>query len=74
MSMWKEVITMQSDYKFVEFEKYCHLCKYDELEETEMPCYNCLNHAINLYSHKPINFKERRDVRNANSKKHNRAN
>lgn len=47
-----------SERKFVEFEKYCKDCKFKDLEETEEPCCDCLAEPVNLYSHKPVKWKE----------------
>lgn len=49
---------MQTETKFVDFDKYCTLCKYSTTEETEDPCNECLTNPSNIDSHKPINFKE----------------
>lgn len=47
------------DYKEVYFHKYCKTCKYEKIPEYEMPCNECLEYSSNLYSHKPINWKEK---------------
>lgn len=44
--------------KIVEFVEYCPKCEYINVEATEDPCNECLNHPVNEDSHKPINFKE----------------
>ena len=49
---------MDNDYKEVYFDKYCETCEYKDAPETEDPCARCLDNPINLYSHKPINYKE----------------
>ena len=46
-------------YKEVYFDKYCPSCKYLEQDAMEDPCFECLYHPINLYSHKPINWTEK---------------
>lgn len=43
--------------KEVYFDKYCEKCKYKDLKEAKDPCHECLSNPVNLYSHKPINFK-----------------
>lgn len=43
--------------KEVYFDKYCEKCKYKDLKEVKDPCHECLSNPVNLYSHKPINFK-----------------
>lgn len=47
--------------KIVDFEKYCKLCKYYELTESEDPCWDCLETPANYESHKPIKFVEAKD-------------
>lgn len=46
------------DYKEVYFHKYCPKCKYKDVEEIKDPCNECLGEPYNLYSHKPVKFKE----------------
>lgn len=48
---------MDENYKEVYFGQYCHLCQFEELDEKEDPCRECLNNPVNLYSHKPVMFK-----------------
>ena len=43
--------------KEVYFDKYCSHCEYKDLKEYKDPCHECLSNPVNLYSHKPINFK-----------------
>lgn len=51
---------MENDsYKFVEFDKYCPICRYEKLKEDDDPCYECLANTINLYSCKPVNYIEK---------------
>lgn len=45
-------------YKEVYFDKYCNICKNKNVKESKDPCNECLSNPINLYSHKPINYKE----------------
>lgn len=45
--------------KIVEFDKHCKNCVYKDLPETKDPCYECLTEPVNVYSHRPIKFKER---------------
>jgi hypothetical protein len=42
--------------KIVEFDKYCKICKYKDLPETEDPCWDCLEDPVNVYSHRPTGF------------------
>ena len=47
---------MDDFYKEVDFYNYCRVCKHWGLEESEQPCFECLDHSLNLYSHKPIKW------------------
>ena len=47
-------MSIQDDYLFVRFDKYCKTCKHEKLEENEPPCDECLEHPVNLHSHKPV--------------------
>ena len=46
-------------YKEVNFEKYCKRCKHEKTNEVKDPCDECLGVPMNLYSEKPVNFKEK---------------
>jgi hypothetical protein len=48
-----------SEDKEVYFDRYCPKCEYGNLPGKQDPCNECLDNPINLYSHKPINFKEK---------------
>jgi hypothetical protein len=50
---------MDEMYKEVYFEDYCKTCRYEDLPETQDPCDECLLCPMNLYSHKPVNWKEK---------------
>lgn len=50
---------MEYIYKEVHFDQYCKTCKYENTPESEDPCDECLMHGSNLYSHKPVNWKEK---------------
>jgi len=46
--------------KFVEFDKYCNKCvNMDEPESFEV-CDECLSVPAKEFSHKPINYKEKK--------------
>ena len=49
---------MRDGYKEVYFDQYCSTCKNKNVKEFKDPCNECLSNPINLYSHKPINYKE----------------
>lgn len=46
--------------KEVYFYEYCKTCKYAELKSDEEPCNECLTNPTNTYSHKPVNYKEKK--------------
>ena len=45
----------------VDFEKYCARCEYktDKEDDPKSPCWDCLYEPANVYSRKPVNFKEK---------------
>lgn len=48
----------QAQNKIVDFYKYCKTCAFREVVESEEPCNECLTQPVNLYSHKPVKWKE----------------
>ena len=50
---------MEDVYKEVYFDKYCKTCEHKEVNEQDDPCYECLHNPANVYSHKPVNWKEK---------------
>ena len=50
---------MEGDYKEVDFDTYCPLCKDWETSVEEDPCFECLDEPVNVDSHKPVNFEEK---------------
>lgn len=46
--------------KEVYFDQYCKTCEYYEESEAGKHCYDCLEDPVNQYSHKPINYKEKK--------------
>ena len=47
-----------TDYKEVNFKKYCPLCKYYDLNDFENPCNECLTWPTNYGTRKPLMFME----------------
>lgn len=45
--------------KEVYFDKYCKSCEHSNKSEDESPCYECLDEAYNVNSHKPVKYMER---------------
>lgn len=50
--------TTVNEYKEVYFHEYCEKCKHKDVNDVDEPCNECLDTPINLYSHKPVNYKE----------------
>lgn len=50
---------MEDSYKEVYFDKYCKTCQYCKNKEDESPCDECLAEPVNVYSHKPVRWKEK---------------
>ena len=50
---------MDERYKEVYFNLYCEKCEYKDVPVKDGPCDECLENPINLYSHKPVNYKEK---------------
>lgn len=44
--------------KIVEFENWCYRCKHFEKDETERPCFECLENPVNIDSRKPTYYEE----------------
>lgn len=47
---------LTEEYLYCDFEKYCKLCKYKNLEETKDPCNECLDEPVNYNTDEPVNF------------------
>lgn len=52
---------MEDIYKEVYFDQYCKTCEHKDEKETDETCNECLTNQVNLYSHKPVNYKEKGD-------------
>lgn len=44
------------DYRIVEFDRYCSICKHYEKSGYDSPCEECQDSPFNLYSARPINW------------------
>lgn len=49
---------MDGQYKEVYFHEYCETCVHRKNAMTDDPCNECLDHSVNLHSHKPMNYKK----------------
>ena len=47
---------MDASYRIVDFNNYCPLCKFKDLEENKEPCEECLSTPMRQWSHKPERF------------------
>lgn len=47
----------------VDFETYCQICQYKDLDEKCDPCNDCLAEPMNANSSKPIYWKENENAR-----------
>ena len=52
-----------SEFRFKEvyFDGYCHKCMFKDKDEAEEPCDDCLEQAMNEFSHKPVKFIPKED-------------
>lgn len=50
---------IDTSYKEVYFDQYCKTCEHEKNGEEKEPCSECLENPVNLYSHKPVNWKEK---------------
>lgn len=50
---------MKDNMKEVYFDQYCASCQHVDEDEASDQCNECLNEPGRLYSHKPLNYKEK---------------
>ena len=48
----------RSHEKIVDFKFFCKLCQHKNKTEWDEPCDSCLEHPVNVESHKPLYFKD----------------
>lgn len=48
-----------NEYREVDYAKYCKICKHVDCPESADPCFECLDHPLNYYTDKPVNYEER---------------
>lgn len=46
--------------KFVDFFKWCPLCKHEKVSDKDEPCRDCLEGTVNEYSTKPVCWEEKK--------------
>lgn len=47
---------METHEKEVYFHLYCKSCKHCKVKNVEEPCNECLEHPINIDTHRPVNW------------------
>lgn len=52
-------MVVDSGLREVSYEKYCGICKHSDCPESADPCFECLDHPLNYYTDKPVNYEER---------------
>lgn len=51
---------MDDGCKEVYFGEYCKTCKHFDKNDNQEPCDQCLEEPMNLHSHKPIKWEEKK--------------
>lgn len=51
---------MEQQYKEVYFHEYCKKCEHSKVKNHEEPCNECLENPVNLYTHRPVKFEEKK--------------
>ena len=51
---------MEHDYQEVYFDDFCEKCKYNNVKEIHDPCHECLSNPVNLYTHRPVKYEEKK--------------
>lgn len=52
---------IEHEYKEVYFHQYCESCEFKDLKDHQDPCNECLDEPTNLHSHKPVNYKPKKE-------------
>ena len=53
------MVTIDDNFREVDFYKYCKICKHSDLKGTEHPCCICLSNPVNEGTDKPVEWKEK---------------
>lgn len=51
---------MENREKIVAFDIWCQKCKHREKKEEQEPCCDCLDEPVNIYSHRPVYWEEKK--------------
>lgn len=54
-------MVVDSGLREVNYEKYCGICKNWDCPECMDPCFECLDHPLNYYTDRPVNYEGRSD-------------
>lgn len=54
-------MVVDSDLRKVSYWEYCNICKHADCPESEDPCFECLDHPLNYYTDRPVNYERRSD-------------
>lgn len=52
-------MSTDNEYREVDYAKYCKICKHVDCPESADPCFECLDHPLNYYTDKPVNYEEK---------------
>ena len=47
------------NFKIVYYEKHCPWCKYEEVDENNDPCSECLCQPVNEHTDRPVKWEEK---------------
>lgn len=52
---------MENQYKIVNLYKHCPSCRYEEVEEENVPCSECLCYPVNEHTDRPVKWEEKKE-------------
>lgn len=50
---------METGWKIIKYDEWCHKCKYQKNAATEEPCNECIAECARYQNSRPLNFKEK---------------
>lgn len=53
-------MSTDNEYREVNYEKYCGICKYSDCPESADPCFECLDHPLNYCTDRPVNWEAKK--------------
>lgn len=60
---------MEIEERIVLYDTHCVTCQYNDIPETEEPCNRCMDEPVNLYTDRPVEWKEKKDGKTVKSQK-----